>query len=198
MDLCHDFQWSILLPSQSDSEAQFVFLFLFCNCQGDRRVSMSAAGAVNEPLIWRTVLMSEMPTWWMGPILNRGQKKKDKTKKPTRKKKNSVITKQVKVWEVVVLKLYKLPTQPFHSKCFHPHVFLWWSFCFLSVFIQYTESITDPFSLYLFKKWKGLFSADFKHISHQRWPFEHWRHRKWQNAYVCVCLSMCTMCTNTT
>lgn len=32
--------------------------------------------------------------------------------------------------------------------------------------------------------------ADFKHISHQRWPFEHTTNRKWQNVYVfvlCVC-----------
>ncbi|TNN83818.1 hypothetical protein EYF80_005994 [Liparis tanakae] len=40
--------------------------------QGDRRVSTAAAaGAVNEPLIWRVVLMSEMPMVFRSEIANR-------------------------------------------------------------------------------------------------------------------------------
>lgn len=65
-------------PLSPTVKPQFVLLFFFlcflffCRRQGDRRVSTAAAGPVNEPLIWRAVLMSEMPMWWMGPILNRG------------------------------------------------------------------------------------------------------------------------------
>lgn len=61
----------------------------------------------------------------------------------------------MKVWDIGLLKLYKLPTQPFHSKCCHVHVFLWWSFVFFLLFFfsNTLKLLKDSLS---FHKWKGL------------------------------------------
>lgn len=66
-------------PLSQTAESNFYSSFFFVTVSRDGRVSISADEEVNEPLIQRGILISEIALWWISLILKKNKKRRANT-----------------------------------------------------------------------------------------------------------------------